>query len=249
MRIINYFKKIRLYNTYWYVRDFKRFISLNSNNSDFAILKNYPCIQDRDQHSGVYSGGAYFYQDIYMAQRIFKSAPIKHVDIGSRIDGFISHLSVFREVEVFDIRPQSLKMQNVIFKQLDFMKNVIDIENYCDSISCLHTLEHFGLGRYGDEIDPEGHKKGFYAISKLLKSSGIFYFSVPLGPNRIEFNAHRVFSLRYLLSWVTIDFDIVEFSYIDDTNNLFENVSISNSMVENNCNCFHGCALFILKKK
>jgi hypothetical protein len=33
-------------------------------------------------------------------------------------------------------------------------------DGYCDSLSCLHALEHFGLGRYGDPIDPRGHEKG-----------------------------------------------------------------------------------------
>jgi len=86
MRLINYIKKIKDYNTSWFLNDFKKFISLNAYNNEFEILKNYPCIGDRKQLSGVYSGGAYFFQDIYMAHMIFKNSPIKHVDIGSRID-------------------------------------------------------------------------------------------------------------------------------------------------------------------
>lgn len=65
--------------------------------------------------------------------------------------------------------------------------------NYCDSISSLHAIEHFGLGRYGDPIDYFGYLKALQNIAKIVKTGGTFYFSVPIGPQRIEFNAHRVF--------------------------------------------------------
>ena len=73
-----------------------------------------------------------------------------------------------------------------------------DLINYYDSISSLHAIEHFGLGRYGDPIDYYGFEKAIDNISKLLEISGHFYFSVPIGPQRIEFNAHRVFSIKFL---------------------------------------------------
>ena len=96
--------------------------------------------------------------------------------------------------------------------------------NYCDSISCLHALEHFGLGRYGDKIDPDGHLKGFRNITKMLKTNGVFYFSVPMGRQRIEFNAHRVFGMSYLLNWVSVDYDIISFSYIENKGVLHRDV-------------------------
>jgi len=179
-----------------------------------------------------------------------KNNPLKHVDIGSRIDGFIAHLSVFKEVEVFDIRPQSNKIKNVSFKQADIMNIDLDKINYCDSISCLHTIEHLGLGRYGDQIDPNGHMLGFKSITKILRKGGLFYFSVPMGiPNRIEFNAHRVFCLDYLKNWIEKDFIIEKFAYIDDDNNIFEDVNLNRFNINNSCNCFHGCGIFTLKKK
>jgi hypothetical protein len=54
-------------------------------------------------------------------------------------------------------------------------------------------LEHFGLGRYGDPIDPKGYETGLHNIAKILRSGGVFYLSVPVGNERVEFNAHRVF--------------------------------------------------------
>lgn len=250
---MNILKRIRFYKkkyTGWYRQDYKKFIALNNGNNEFELNDNFPCVKDKFLQSGeAGSAGHYFFQDIYVAQEIYRNNPEKHVDIGSRIDGFIAHVSVFREIEVFDIRPQTGNMKNVVFKQADLTLVDKKYENYCDSISCLHTIEHFGLGRYGDNIDPSGHIKGFSAIGKILKSNGIFYFSVPMGPNRIEFNAHRIFSAEYLINWVSAEYIIEKFTYIDDNNQLHENAELNNDGIKNNFGCNHGCAIFVLRKK
>lgn len=250
MFIINKLKFYKKKLTKWYIDDYRLFKNLNKS-KEFLISNNFPCVKDKFVNSGnIGFAGHYFLQDIFVAREIYNNKEKKHVDIGSRIDGFIAHLSVFCEVEVFDIRPQTQKIKNIIFRQADLMQINKNLINYCESISCLHTIEHFGLGRYGDKIDPDGHILGFDSITQILKKNGVFYFSVPMGlPNRIEFNAHRVFSLEYLKKWVEKDYLIEKFSFIDDENVLFENVHLSELNVKNSCNCFHGCAIFNLRKK
>lgn len=163
-----------------------------------GVLKFMPCLQDRFDSSG-YTKSEYFWQDLIVAKAIFARAPEKHVDVGSRIDGFVAHLASFREVEVLDIRPLPNKIPGVIFKQADLMNPLPEYENYCDSFSCLHTLEHFGLGRYGDPVQTDGFRKGLKNMVKILKPDGIFYLSVPIGIERVEFNANRVFSPATIL--------------------------------------------------
>jgi hypothetical protein len=140
----------------------------------------------------------YFWQDLIVAKMIFLAKPEVHVDIGSRVDGFIAHIASFREIEIFDIRPITSHIPGVIFKLADLMAPV-PLENYCDSLSCLHALEHFGLGRYGDLVDPLGHESGLRNMSLLLRKGGCFYLSVPVGIERVEFNAHRVFDPRTII--------------------------------------------------
>lgn len=156
-------------------------------------MRILPCLQDRFEDSG-FTKSEYFWQDLFVARKIFARTPEKHVDVGSRIDGFIAHLASFREVEVLDIRPLQSTIPGVTFKQADLMNDLPEFENYCDSFSCLHTLEHFGLGRYGDPISIDGYQKGLKNMSKMVKTGGTFYLSVPLGVERVEFNANRVFS-------------------------------------------------------
>jgi len=60
----------------------------------------------------------------------------------------------------------------------------------CISIS---SIEHSGLGRYGDDIDPDGDIKAMNDIRKLLKDDGVLFLSVPVGEDKVMWNAHRVY--------------------------------------------------------
>ena len=213
----------------------------------FPITKLWPCYSDKDDDAGSLSLH-YFFQDLFVAQRIFSNAPVRHVDIGSRIDGFVAHVASFRKVEVFDIRPLETEIPNVTFKQLDIMNKDGIEKNSILSLSCLHALEHFGLGRYGDPINFEGFKIGFDNITDLLQKDGKFYFSVPIGQQRIEFHAHRVFSISYLLEMITPHYQIDMFSFVNDQNNFHQNITLTKDLIENNCGCKYGCGIFELTK-
>ncbi len=120
--------------------------------------------------------------------------------------------------------------------------------NYCDSVSSLHAIEHFGLGRYGDPIDVNGHLKGLNNIYNMLQANGIFYFSVPIGPQRIEFNAHRVFSVSYLLEYFRGKYEIESFSFVDDKGDIHRNMILTEDSALSNFNCKYGCGIFVLRK-
>lgn len=176
----------------------------------FTFKKNYtgritlsPFLHDRFLEGGA-TKSEYFWQDLLVAQWIFNNNPSKHVDVGSRIDGFVAHVASFRQLEVIDIRPMSNVIPGVTFSQGDLMKE-LPLEKYqtgdgyCDSLSCLHSIEHFGLGRYGDDIDVLGHEKGLKNLASLLRVGGVFYLSTPIGVERVEFNANRVFDPRKII--------------------------------------------------
>jgi hypothetical protein len=177
--------------------------------------RELPMLMEWDDSSGTLGG--YFYQDLTVAGWIHEAVPQRHVDVGSRLDGFIGHLAAFREVEVLDIRPQPLPVPNVKFHQLDLMRPLPEEWLACtDSLSCLHTIEHFGLGRYGDALDPDGYLKGLEQLAKLVRPGGTFYLSTLVGRERIEFNAHRVYSPRTLMSWFSDGWEIRRTALIDD---------------------------------
>lgn len=163
-----------------------------------------PCLSDKFEAGGSINT-EYFVQDLFVAKLIFNARPIKHVDVGSRVDGFVAHVASFREVEVFDVRAIENKIEGIEFKQVDFMNSTRVLElssenGYTDSISCLHTLEHFGLGRYGDPIHQAGYEVGIENLATMLSHMGTAYLSVPIGMQRVEFNANWVFDPETILS-------------------------------------------------
>jgi hypothetical protein len=214
----------------------------------FRIRFSMPCLGDRYESSGS-TRGHYFYQDLLVARRIFMRKPDRHVDVGSRVDGFVAHVASFREIEVFDIRPLTLALPSIVFRQMDLMNTPENFKACCDSLSCLHAIEHFGLGRYGDPIDLYGYAKGFQSLSALLKPAGLLYFSVPIGPERIDFNANRVFAIKTILGLAQACFELEDFSYIDDAGDLHEHAVLSADTRENSFGCQYGCGIFELRKK
>lgn len=182
----------------FYLRDLASFRKGYAGNMNFT-----PCLHDRYEEAGAASS-EYFWQDLLVARAIYADKPVRHVDIGSRVDGFVAHVASFRDCEVFDLRPISKLVPGVVFRQADLMNpTTLPItaggEGYCDSVSCLHTIEHFGLGRYGDPINPQGYQRGIANIAQLLQLGGTLYLSTPIGQERVEFNANWVFDPRSIV--------------------------------------------------
>lgn len=174
-----------------------------------------PCLHDWYEEGGS-TKDEYFWQDLHVARQIHLANPARHVDIGSRIDGFVAHVASFREIEVFDIRPVAAQIPGVIFRKADLMQPTGKLAECCDSLSCLHALEHFGLGRYGDPIDPYGYAAGLDNMSRLLQPGGLFYLSVPIGEERVEFNAHRIFDPHSLVQLAAANgLRLREFAWIE----------------------------------
>jgi SAM-dependent methyltransferase len=232
----------------WYAADLREFMRQRANDETFPKVNRMPRLSDKYAEGGIMRG-AYFHQDLYVARKIFQAAPRKHVDIGSRTDGFVAHVAAFRPIEVLDIRPITSNVKNIAFKQADLMTLQPDMVSYCDSISSLHALEHFGLGRYGDPVDYWGYQKAISAITQILEPGGSFYFSVPIGPQRIEFNAHRVFAVSYLIELLRAFYETVDFSYVDDIGDIHENVELDADLIATNCGCNYGCGIFTLRRK
>ena len=165
-----------------------------------------------DRYSNAAEIDSYLWQDLWGAQHIYRNKPEMHYDIGSKVDGFITHLlSYEQKVTMIDIRPLGIHVDGLDFIQADAtnLENIDD--NSIESLSALCSLEHFGLGRYGDDIDPDACFKCFDAIQKKVKKGGYVYISVPIGKEHLEFNAHRVFRAQTIVD--SFDkMDLLEYS-------------------------------------
>lgn len=158
----------------------------------------YPVLSDADDAAGAFDPH-YFHQDLWAARHIFRRRPDRHVDVGSRLDGFVAHLLTFMPVTVVDIRPSPPPVDGLDFVQDDVRTLASIPSGSVESLSCLHALEHVGLGRYGDPVDATGWRRGAESLARVLAPGGQLYLGVPVGRQRLEFNAHRVFSPATIL--------------------------------------------------
>ena len=226
----------------YFIRDFFILLKTRKRKDDMNV-KFFPILSERFEDSGTVKGH-YFHQDIWAAKKIHLSAPSSHLDVGSRIDGFIAHLLVFMNVTVLDIRELKSNVKGLTFKQANLMEaEYFDFEPV-ESVSCLHTLEHLGLGRYGDPLDLDGWKKGVKTLAMTTKPGGKLYLSVPVGNERIEFNAHRVFNPSTIVTEVQKhSLVLLSFSMVDDFGHFTEGVEPSSASEFN-----YGCGLYEFQK-
>ncbi len=213
-----------------------------SNPGKYAI-RIVPTLSDLHAASGV-AKGHYFHQDLWAAREIFKRNPLRHVDVGSRVDGFVAHVLSFREIEVVDFRKLESKVQGLSFMQANMMDESAQLVNIADSVSCLHALEHFGLGRYGDPIDTEGWRKGVKNVAAVAKPEAYLYLSVPVGRPAIEFNAQRIFDpADFVDEAVKNGLELVSFSMVDDAGDFYPNAAMSAAEHQD-----FACGCFVFKK-
>jgi len=158
----------------------------------------FPILSERNAYAGV-TRSHYFIMDLWMARRVLAAKTSRHVDIASRVDGFIAHLLAGEvTVTMVDIRPLPNLPQGLLFMQDDatLLPKVADAS--LPSLSSLHAAEHFGLGRYGDKIDPLACFAFMRTLARVLADRGRLYFAVPVGRERVAFNAERVFDPRHV---------------------------------------------------
>lgn len=198
-----------------YLRQGREFVRMGG-----KITRRRVILVDYSDTAGI-AKGHYFHQDLLVASLIHQRAPHRHIDVGSRVDGFVAHVAAFRPIEIIDIRPlPESGHPRITFLQHDLMMQDAAMP-IADSVSCLHALEHFGLGRYGDPIDPMGHRKGFENLTRMVSPGGVLYVSFPVGRKSVVlFNAHRIFRPSEILDWLPPDFSLGRFDYVDDTGKL-----------------------------
>lgn len=211
------------------------------------ISHSFPVLIDYTDQAGSVRGH-YFHQDLLVASLISQTAPQRHIDVGSRVDGFVAHVASFRPIEVMDVRAlDESGHPNIRFLKQDLMNPSADLAHIADSVSCLHAIEHFGLGRYCDPIDPNGHKAGFRNIWQMVKPGGRLYMGFPIArQNEVHFNAHRVFHPQDIFTWADdLTPDMLErFDYVDDLGDLHRQVDLFAAEID----VSHGCGIYTLRR-
>ena len=236
----------KLLNIMKYISDFVRYnlsAARKIPSRTASIFKLYPRLFDNTTNTDF--DRHYIYHPAWAARILSKTKPKKHIDISSTLS-FSSIISAFIPTEFYDYRPAKLFLSNFKSKSGDLLKLPFK-DNSVESLSCMHTIEHIGLGRYGDKIDPEGDLKAIKELIRVLKSGGDLFIVVPIGyPQRVCFNAHRIYEAEIFIKYFE-DLTLKEFSLIPEDEKdggLIENPERSKLLKQK-----YGCGCFWFKKK
>ncbi len=236
-RIISLLKGI-----FFFLSDIWKYKSLvKSDRFKITVADLYPCVRDKtiqtdfDRH--------YVYHIAWAIRKVMDIKPIKHVDLSSSLF-FSSTLSASIPTAFYDYRPANLQLTNLSSDFADLCSLPFKNESI-ESLSCMHVVEHVGLGRYGDPIKPDGDLEAMQELKRVVAKGGHLLLVLPVGKERLQFNAHRIYSSTTIKK-IFSDWTLEEFYLIPDKN--FSNsplLNASDAVVEQQC---YGCGCFLLRK-
>jgi SAM-dependent methyltransferase len=201
-----------------------------------ALLSEMTVAVDFDRH--------YVYHTGWAARVLSKTRPDFHVDISSNLY-FSSIVSAFVQVHYYEYRPPELSFENLKVKSADILKMPFENDSVA-SLSCMHVVEHVGLGRYGDALDPQGDLKAVAELKRILTPRGHLLFVVPIGRPLLQFNAHRIYSYGQIMEYFS-GLELKEFCLVPDKQK--DGGLIANATKEMADDQRYGCGCFWFTKR
>ncbi len=194
--------------------EFEQFKAMSAANPRFSVNwdDRLLCLNDRttatafDRH--------YLYHTAWAARILAHLKPEYHVDIGSFLY-FPALVSAFIPVRFYDYRPADLTLPGLTCESAD-LNGLPFQDRSIKSLSCMHVLEHVGLGRYGDLLAPDGDLRAIAEIKRVLATGGTLLIAVPVGKPKVVFNAHRVYSYEQIRGYFK-DLELKDFTLIPDS--------------------------------
>lgn len=217
-----------------FYNDLNEFRKLSNNRFSINDEDIKACLHDATATTGF--DAHYVYHPAWASRIVKLINPSKHIDISSTLH-FCAQLSAFIPVDFYDYRPAPVTLSNLDSKKGDLTALPFG-DGSIESISCMHTIEHIGLGRYGDPIDPEGDLKAINELKRVVTKGGSLLFVVPVGKPRIQFNAHRIYSFE-MIEQLFPEFELRNFSLVTDSNDfIWEADTTLVSKQKYGCGCF-----------
>jgi hypothetical protein len=224
-------------NLAWYFQNWYKYTHLPAAET-VRLIDSWPQLHDRT--SKIAFDAHYFWMNGWAMRRIVAQQPTQHLDIASD-NMFVNLLSAVIPVTFIDYRPLCVHINGLVCQGGDIL-NLPFADASVESLSCLHVVEHIGLGRYGDPLNPDGTRQACAGLQRLLSPGGNLYFALPVGKPRVCFNAHRVHAPETILEYFD-ELELVEFSGVHDNGLYVERVNLdvfSNSR--------YACGMFWFRK-
>ncbi len=220
-----------------YMKSWRNYSSVEES-MPVRLRDSHPCLTDWVSETPF--DAHYFYQGAWLGREVANVKPSLHIDIGSSVMS-IAVLSGFVETVFVDYRPLKANINGLSSVASDILHLPFKVASI-RSLSCLHVIEHIGLGRYGDPVDPEGSRKAASELKSLLSPGGKLYISLPVGKAKVCFNAHRVHSPEQVMNMFS-GLKLISFCCVDDYGNFVADAPTS--IAEN---FDYGCGMFVFQK-
>jgi len=220
-----------------YFRDWSRFRRLLPSAAP-SWRDSYPCLGDWVQETPF--DPHYFYQGAWLARGLAAASPRLHVDLGSSVLT-ISVASATTDTIFLDYRPLRARLAGLLGVAGDITRLPFASASLV-SVSCLHVIEHIGLGRYGDALDPLGTEKAAVELARVVAPGGRLYLSTPVGRERVCFNAHRVFRPDTVVRMLA-PLRLERFALVDDAGTFRENAETGEAR-----DLEYGCGMFVFAR-
>jgi SAM-dependent methyltransferase len=180
----------------------------------------FPFLNDNTSETGF--DAHYVLHTSWAARILAKTRPKVHVSFGDSLY-FVGIASGFTSITFCDIRKSGLPFRDIKEDSADLTSLPASWTGTLESISCMHVLEHIGLGRYGDTLDASGDRKAAAELARVLAPGGQLLMVVPMeDPPRVCFNAHRLYSYSQVMDLFP-DLSLLEFTLITNEGQFFEN--------------------------
>ncbi|MCG2712460.1 MAG: DUF268 domain-containing protein [Candidatus Omnitrophica bacterium] len=220
-----------------YIRDWLRYARMHGSEA-LCFFDAQPQLHEHTMVTKV--DAHYFYSNGWIMRRIVANNPANHVDIGSS-SMFVNLLSAVIPVTFMDYRPLEVRIEGLTNCSGDIL-NLPFADSSINSLSCSHVAEHVGLGRYGDALNPYGTQQACAELMRVLVSGGYLYFALPVGKQRVCFNAHRVHDPKTIIDYFA-GLELVEFSGVHDDGRFVERVALDEFSGSS-----YSCGMFLFKK-
>lgn len=111
----------------------------------------------------------------------------------------------------------------------DYFSNFKTTNSLYDCIVTFSSIEHSGLGRYGDPLEPDGDIETMQHIHNNLKINGTLIWGAPVGHDTLVWNAHRIYgNIRLPLIFNKFK----ELEWIDSDKNKLLNLPLTGVFVQ-----------------
>lgn len=180
-------------------QQFKQFQEMAARDPRFEIREEdaLPCLTDDVNHEGW--DFMYAMHCGWACRVLMETKPREHVDVGSLVYFAAMASAIVPNFRYLDIRPIHLPLPGLSCEAGSLL-NLPFADGSIKSLSCLHVIEHVGLGRYGDPLDPLGDVTAAKELKRVLAPGGQLLLVTPINKTpRIQFNADRAYTFDMVL--------------------------------------------------